>query len=118
MHWLNGRSVPLVFRHHYGHAAAMRKRSRILFAMTVIALLVVFASQVLRRSEPEPMYQGRSLTHWTKMLYHMGTDPSGMSYWIGEQPIREIGPAAVPFLIKTLRTKDGGLNDIYVSLWP
>ncbi len=96
----------------------MRKRLRIIFAFLLIAVLGGVAWQVLRTSKPEPVYQGKPLNYWIKELDHNVSQSDGFSYWVGEKPVLEIGPPAIPFLIATLKKKDSRLNDAYVSLYP
>ena len=66
----------------------------------------------------EPVYQGRPVSHWIRVLNSMTSDQQGMSYYIGEQPILEIGPPALPYLLKTLRHQDNFVADAYGTLWP
>lgn len=66
----------------------------------------------------EPSYQGQRVSHWIKVLNNMTTDGQGMSYWEGDHPILEIGPPAIPYLIKALRKKDTLANKAVVALWP
>ena len=96
-------------------------RRRALIIPTVVLLGGACVWLALRSITPQPAYQGQSLRHWTKMMSYMtsdANDPMHNSYWVGDKPMLEIGPQAIPFLIKTLRKPDSRLNDLYGSVWP
>ena len=66
----------------------------------------------------EPVYQGQRVSHWIKVLNsYTRTDPFGMSYSEGEQPILEIGPPAIPYLLRALKDRDNPAKDAYAALW-
>lgn len=95
----------------------MRKRFRILLITLLVAGLGLIVWQS-SDSPREPSYQGQPVSHWIKVLNNMTTDERGMSYFEGDHPILEIGPLAIPYLIKALRTKDSLANSGFVALWP
>jgi len=67
------------------------------------AALAGFAWLVLRPHEP--IYQGKPLSHWLQEAYHRGAHQVEGSNSPAEKAIRELGPNAVPYLIKLAGTR-------------
>ena len=73
-------------------------------ALWVIVLLVVVAliSWRLLPSKPEPLWKGKSLSEWTAQLDIFDSRAEVTA----EAAILNIGPQAVPYLVRDLRKKD------------
>ncbi|MDB6112063.1 MAG: repeat protein [Pedosphaera sp.] len=71
----------------------MRKRSRILLVVLLVAGLGGRAWQVLRPREPN--YQGKPLSYWL-----------GKSVGMGAAAVRQTGTNAIPTLLRMLRARD------------
>lgn len=90
----------------------MGKKRRILFAILAVAMLGALAWMVLSpRTEPEPVYQGKSLSAWleyydplnTNRLFAPQMDPAERAT---QTAIRQMGTNAIPTMLQMLRTPD------------
>lgn len=93
-----------------GGAERAAMRARTLIFVTLIALAVIGSAMWLL-VPVESRYQGKTLqTHFDQLRGHNG-DPVIPT-------LRDIGPDAVAFLARQMRTKDSFLRARYVTLWP
>ena len=74
----------------------MRQRRRISLWIGILALLVIAACLVWTR---EPACGGESLSYWLAELKNPNPDRARKA----QQAVHEIGPSAVPFLLKKVR---------------
>src|SRR5690349_11714645 len=72
------------------------RRRRILLLFTGCALTAILAT-LLWPTEPEPYYRGKSLSEWL-VQYHNPATPADTR--AAEIAVRQIGPDALPFLLK------------------
>jgi hypothetical protein len=82
------------------YTANMRRRLRIALAVCLLSLGGVIAWQVL--SPGEPVYQGKSLGDWIKLLDYGG----GHRYRTGVYALRQMGTNSLPALIRYLSYRD------------
>jgi hypothetical protein len=68
------------------------RRIRLLVAFAVVALL--FGFFLSRHANPEPYYEGTSVTDWTHVVSIANPEDQGV------QALIAIGPAAVPYILK------------------
>src|SRR5579863_6996808 len=86
----------------------MKKSKRILPASLVVAALGGFFWLTWRVYEPEPVYQGKTLSAWL--------EDCDKSRWVGtewqeaNEAVRHIGTKAIPTLLDKLRRKDSPLS--------
>ncbi len=66
----------------------------------------------------EPLHKGKPISYWVDhaCLDYDGDGLDGKSVWDIRNEVKRIGPAAVPYLVKRLRTRDGW-RDLERSLW-
>ena len=94
----------------------MRKKHRILFATLVVALLGAIAWVALRRNEPEPIYQGKSLSEWLAIYDPTNTVRSPEDLQATQAAIREMGTNAIPVLLRMMRTQDPRWKEWLINL--
>ena len=105
----------------------MRKRGRIILAVVTLAVLVLTAWLLSPSAPPDPVYGGHRLSYWvlTGPVVKVGVDPWGNPYGIRLSTVPRIqilGPQldsnAVPYLIQTLKTRDGPIRKAYIHSYP
>ena len=99
---------------------AWTKAKTVIVASACVLLAAGTATVSVRQHalRAEPVYQGQPVSHWIKVLNDMTrTDASGMSYFEGEQPILEIGPPAIPYLLRALKDRDTLTKEAGAALW-
>src|SRR5437016_5123654 len=62
-------------------------------------------------SQPEPMYEGIPIRHWTRQTRHAVEDDS-------VRTLVQIGAVAVPCLTNQLALKDGPSQKAWLWMWP
>jgi len=85
--------------------APMGKRLEIAIAVLAVALVGVIGWQVAQPTQPEPLYEGKTLSAWLKASEKQksGDDPFS-------QAVRQTGTNAIPTLLLWLRAKDSVLK--------
>jgi HEAT repeat protein len=113
-------------------ARQMNKRKRIILISVLGFGLVMIAIFALAPSEP--VYQGKTVTRWIKefndyaglmggsySLQRSGRVFNGVQYQKVDDPpakaLRALGPQAVPYLVKALKTKEASLGKIYLRVF-
>ncbi len=83
----------------------MGKKRRILFAVLVLAILGGLAWMVFSpRVEPEPVYQGKSLSVWLENYDPYNTKRSSQQSIATQTAIQTMGTNAIPTMLRMLRT--------------
>ncbi|MDB6019715.1 MAG: lyase domain protein repeat-containing protein [Pedosphaera sp.] len=85
----------------------MRKRFRILLAIFLMAIVGGIAWHYLSPSEPEPVYEGKTLTQLLESYFRSPT-PEAMAKTMEAVP--KMGTNALPTLIRMLQAKDSPLK--------
>jgi HEAT repeat protein len=97
------------------HNAAMKKRSRIGFALLLLAVVGGVMWLILRPSEP--MYKGKPLSVWLEGYEPpFGGPINDARYAEADQAVRHIGTNAIPTLLHRLSAKDSPLTLRFVAL--
>lgn len=99
------------------HTDAVRKRVHIALAVLLVVLVSVTAWEVLRPSEPEPVYQGKALRVWLSDNFIAWGRQDGRAQDVAQEAIRQIGTNAIPVLLKMMRRKDSPLISNLISIW-
>jgi hypothetical protein len=90
----------------------MRKRFRVMVAVSLAAVLGVFSWQVLVSRGPS--YKGRNLTAWLDQYAESRTADAGTNSKVladqAEIAIRQTGTKGIPFLLEMVRSNDGILK--------
>jgi hypothetical protein len=98
----------------------MRKWSRILPVLLLVAILSVIFWLMLRPREAEPLYQGKPLTYWLHGFvpgYQPYTNAQpGPTYQEAHAAVEYLGTNAIPTLLRLLRTSDSPLIEGLSSL--
>jgi len=96
------------------------KRRRIVIGSLVVVALAGLAWFVLDRPEPEPVYQGKTLTQWLQ-LYK--TQPKNWDHFEepdewgqADEAIRQMGTNAYPFLLDMMRAFDAPWKLKFIAL--
>lgn len=90
----------------------MRKRSRILFALAVVAVVGAIAWLALRPKVQEPVYGGKPLSVWLESYNSSDTVALEQLH----EAIRHIGTNTIPLLLRRLQAKDSPLMLKLVAL--
>ena len=90
------------------------KRVRIVIVIVFVALVVAIGWQVMKPSD-EPVYKGKTLTNWIIEYTRVFSSPDGSESFVildgnCDDVVREIGPNAVPTLLRLLRRRDSALR--------
>ncbi|SPE60403.1 exported hypothetical protein [Verrucomicrobia bacterium] len=102
----------------------MQKRVKIALSVLLVALISAMVLQASR--SPEPVYQGRSLSSWIRLLDD-GEPWAGFSFrsWRtnlsieqieAAEAIRHIGTNALPFLLPDATRKELPLDGLFIGL--
>jgi hypothetical protein len=90
----------------------MRKRSRILLALSLVLVLGGFAWVMLRPGQPEPLYKGKPLSYWLQGYSPSQTYPPGAKLTVGptraeaQAAVQHLGTNAIPTLLRFLSTPE------------
>ncbi len=93
----------------------MRTRSRIAFAILVLAAVGGLVRAVFKPGEPEPAFQGTPLSVWLTGFDERSTEPRP-DFRAAREAVRQIGTNAIPALLRMLRAKDSALTLKLISL--
>ncbi len=93
----------------------MGKKRRILVAALGLAAVGGLTWEVFLRPEPEPVYQGKSLTAWLRQAQEPGPK-SQEERQVLRDAVARIGTNAVPSLLRMLRARDSALTRKLVGL--
>src|SRR5258705_12932135 len=85
----------------------MSKRFKLVFAVILFALVTEIVWLVLRQREPDPIVQGKPLSHWLAG-YQSGVDMRTRAKT--DEIISETGTNAFPILLRMLRARDPALK--------
>jgi hypothetical protein len=77
--------------------------------LTGAACAVLATSLTLLRPS-EPVYQGKPVTYWFERLTLPGVEPA-------QPALREIGPKAVPFLLREVDDQNALSRRIHRAIW-
>jgi HEAT repeats len=103
-----------------GRLPRMRKWSRILAALLVVAVLGGLAWLLLRPREPEPMYEGKPLTYWLQAFSPYYDQPisgaAGPTTENANDAVRLLRTNAIPTLLRLLKTPDAPLTSWFFGL--
>jgi hypothetical protein len=97
------------FRPRTSDTATIRDRFRIAFAILVVATMGGLVRQLLKPSEPEPVFQGTPLSVWLTGFDEKSNGPRP-DYRAAREAVRQIGTNAIPALMRMLRAKDSALT--------
>jgi hypothetical protein len=81
------------------------KRVRIAIVVVGMCLAGVIGWQVVKPSEPEPVYEGKRLSKWLEEGLPRPGEPWQWA-WETDQAVLHIGTNAIPTLLRLLRVKD------------
>jgi hypothetical protein len=85
----------------------MTKRSRVILAVVTLAALAGIAWSILKPGPPDPVYDGHPLSYWVAGgPWGTWKIPSGLD------------SNAVPYLIQSLKSRDGLFRKAYINLYP
>jgi hypothetical protein len=85
----------------------MSTRFKLVFAVVLFALVTLIVFLVLRQREPDPIVQGKPLSHWLA-AYQSGVDMKTRAKT--DEIISETGTNAFPILLRMLRARDPALK--------
>jgi hypothetical protein len=91
----------------------MRKRVQIAVAVLLAAIAGLAVWQGLRSPEREPVYQGKRLSSWLIASVTNGTPEAQAQAYAA---VRQVGPNALPTLLRMLRAKDSRLKAELMAL--
>src|SRR5205823_6495064 len=95
----------------------MIKRLCIVFAIPLVAILGLFACQMLQPHEPpEQVYQGRPLSVWLRGFTDDKIMDSDQDRDRTYKAVRQIGTNAIPTLLQMLGAKDSALKLKLIAL--
>ncbi|MDB6068278.1 MAG: repeat-containing protein [Pedosphaera sp.] len=89
----------------------MRKRSRIGFAILLVAGIGGIGWLMVRPSEP--VYQGKALSEWLR-YYDVGSEPA-MRKDVDEA-VQQMGTNAIPTLLRRMRLKNSAMRERWFAL--
>lgn len=88
----------------------VRNKAKIVLAVLLLASVGVVAWRILH---PEPTYSGKSVNEWLRQK----ADNSG-DLRQATNALHQIGPRAVPFIVRKLIRDNSGLVRLYRRTWP
>ena len=93
----------------------MGKRVKIALAVLSVALVGVIGWELAQPREPEPVYQGKSLSEWLRVAETSHSNKAEAEAE-AEAATRQAGTNAIPTLLRLLRVKDSVLKVKFMSL--
>lgn len=81
------------------------------FGLICVAALIVITASLFRAHEP--VYQGYPLSHWVAEV----ANPNTNRQEVARDALRQIGPQAVPFLLRKARSENSPLKQICREGW-
>ena len=86
-----------------------------MLALVGVALVGVIGRELAQPREPEPVYQGKSLSEWLKPK-KVGSRLVVFGNPSQDMVVRQIGTNAIPTLLRMLRAKDSAMKTTLIHL--